>query len=666
VRLEALSGNRISRLFVIYAVVCAIPVLALGFILAAGFRADARERGLAQARTEAGMVASSAVDPILDGRSLSAGLTRRETAALARLVDRVRHGNVLRLRLRDPAGRVVFGSSDGGGIDPGAAAAAAGRTTAELTHVDGDGGRAAGGPRAVEVYLPLRAASGGPVLGELELYLGYAPIDHDLAGLLSILYRDLALGLGGLYLVLFGITASVCSRLRREADHTAFLAGHDVLTGLANRGAFAREAGPVLARAAAAGRSAAIAVIDLDRFKAINDTLGHPTGDHVLRELAARLTETLGAGAHVARLGGDEFAIVLGDGRSAPTALCTLRTALDHEITVAGLTLAVSSSIGYALAPDDGADVDVLLQRAEVAMYAAKGAHTGIERYAPALDRHDAESLALLAELPHAIEDDQLVLHYQPQIQLRTGRVISIEALVRWQHPVHGLLFPDRFLPLAEQTDVIESLTAWVLRRALRDVLRLSPERGGPRVAVNVSARSLGRGALAGEVLDALAELGADPDRLVIEVTETAILADPERAAAELGRLAAAGVRISLDDFGRGQTSLGHLSALPLHELKIDRSFVGDMDSDPVHGAIVRSLIELGRNLGLQVVAEGVETGPVRGELYSAGVDIIQGYLLSRPQPALEISEWLTAHDRERRAMARCAQDVMVKTTRAR
>lgn len=341
-----------------------------------------------------------------------------------------------------------------------------------------------------------------------------------------------------------------------------------------------------------------VAVLGLDRFREINDALGHANGDAVLRELAERLSETLGEEAFVARLGGDEYGIILRDGQRAATLLCQVRASIDHEVSVAGVTLAAQTSIGYALAPADGDDPDTLLQCADVAMYAAKDQHAGVLRYTPSLDQHDAAGLSLVAELRHAIDADQLVLHYQPLQRLDGDRVVALEALVRWKHPVHGLLFPDRFLGPAEQTDVIAALT----------------------------------------------ELSVDPNRLIIEVTETAILADPPRAVAELERLRDAGVRISLDDFGQGQTSLRHLSTLPLHELKIDREFVGDMDANEAHAAIVRSMIELGHNLGLQVVAEGVETEVVREQLRAAGGDLIQGYLLSRPLPREQIVHWLSAH----------------------
>ena len=654
-RRHSLTG----RLFAVYAVVSALPVIALGFILAGSFRREALQRGLAEGRAEATLIASTAVRPLLNGRPLSDGLTAVETRRLQLLVRGSVGKTILRLRLRNDTGNIVFsddGAGDFGPPDDEALEAAHGKVIAHLTRLNSDALDAEVspdaplgdlGPRSIEIYVPLRGGHPSQILGVLELYLPYAPIDNEVSHLLGTLYRDLIIGLGGLYLILFAITASVSSRLRRESHRNAFLAGHDVLTGLPNRTAFQEQVTLAIDEARQRGSSAAVAVLDLDRFREINDALGYANGDTVLRTLADRLAAALGSDGFVARLGGDEYGVILPHGEGAEPLLRTLRATLDREVSVAGVTLAAQTSIGYALAPADGDEPEELLQRADVAMYAAKDLHAGVMRYEPSLDRHDAAGLSLIAELHHAIDDDELVLHYQPQQELDGDQVVAVEALVRWRHPTHGLLFPDRFLPLAEQTDVIDHLTRWVLRRALRDVDGLGRATGtAPRVAVNVSARSVGGGTLADDVIAALRELSFDPDRLIIEVTETAILADPQRAAAELARLADAGVRVSLDDFGQGQTSLRHLSGLPLHELKIDREFVGDMDADGAHATIVRSMIELGHNLGLHVVAEGVESDDVREQLRQAGSDLIQGYLLSRPLPLEQITAWMSAQAR--------------------
>jgi diguanylate cyclase (GGDEF)-like protein len=431
--------------------------------------------------------------------------------------------------------------------------------------------------------------------------------------------------------------------LRRQASFNAFLAQHDTLTELPNRILFHRRAATAVSLARRGRESVAVGIIDLDRFKDVNDTLGHHNGDCLLTELAGRLAAHMRPGDTVARLGGDEFGLILRDVVDAMPVLERLREVIDREVELSGLPVSVQASVGFALAPEDGTDVDLLLQRADVAMYIAKEQHAGVMRYDRSLDHYDAVRLTRVTQLRRAIDDGQLLLHYQPQATLADGRVRTVEALIRWQHPTDGLLYPGSFLPLAEQTDVIDKLTRWVLRTALSEIRDLSAAGDPISVAVNVSARSIGRPALADEVIDTLAELNLPAERLIVEVTETALLSDPKRAAAVLARLAEAGVKISLDDFGQGQTSLGYLSALPLHELKIDRSFVGDMLDNAAHAAIVRSIIDLGHNLDLRVVGEGVETDETLASLHESGCDVAQGFLLARPMPVDDIAAWIRA-----------------------
>jgi EAL domain-containing protein (putative c-di-GMP-specific phosphodiesterase class I) len=280
---------------------------------------------------------------------------------------------------------------------------------------------------------------------------------------------------------------------------------------------------------------------------------------------------------------------------------------------------------------DASTSVETLMQRADVAMYAAKVQHSVLTEYRPGLDRYDASDLELAAELRRAISEDELVLHYQPQVDLRTGSVVAAEALIRWQHPLQGLLPPGRFLPMAEQTDLIERITEWVLARALADITQLNHLGQPIAIAVNVSARSIVRPDFAKQVIAALNTAGVASAQLVIEVTETALLTDPQRARAVLAELSAAGVLISIDDFGQGQTSLGYLSDLPIDELKIDRSFVTDLDLNAGHAAIVRSVVELGHNLSMRVVAEGVEDQGALDVLSEFDCDLVQGYHLARP-----------------------------------
>ena len=636
-------ARSLARLFITYALITAVPVVLLGLVLAASYRSEATQRGVAEGRSEALLVADTAVEPILDGRPISQGLSRSEVAAMHRLVRRAEgDGNVLRMRLQDLTGHVVY-SDDGSGFsktpDDDAAGADHGQVTAELTHLNGDSDDSGPlGPKAVEVYLPLTAGSPEHQVGVFEVYLPYAPIASDVDAGLHELYRDLLLGLGALYIVLFVISVSVSRRLRQQVKKNKFMAEHDPLTALPNRSLFHQRAGEAVVHAVRSDSRAAIAIIDLDRFKEVNDTLGHDSGDQLLTQLAQRLADHIRPQDAVARLGGDEFGVVLSEVGDAEEVLRRLRDLIEHEVEVSGLPLSVESSIGYVISPDDGIDVDDLLQHADVAMYVAKAQHVGVVRYDAEHDHYDAANLGLIADLRRAIDAGELVMHYQPKAALEDGRVEAVEALVRWQHPTLGLLYPDRFIPLCEQTDLIDKLTTWVMRRSLADVAEL----GGVAVSVNVSARTLGRARFAEQVIAVLSDLDIPPERLIIEITETALLTDPPRAAAVLAQLDAIGVRVSLDDFGIGQTSLGYLSSLPVHELKIDKSFVMDMMANPAHAAIVRSIVDLGHNLALQVVGEGVETDDVFATLREAGCDLAQGYLLARPMPAEQLRGWLS------------------------
>jgi diguanylate cyclase (GGDEF)-like protein len=629
------------RLFAVYAIASLLPVLLIGFVLAASFRSEADSRGLAEGRSEAALVAGTAVEPVLSGGPLSKGLSPEEVDGLGRVADRaIGEGHVLRMRLRDLAGRVVFSdddSGDGTTVDDEALDASHGEVIAEITHLNSDSNDSGTrGATSVEVYLPLSAGAPTRRVGVLELYLPYAPIARDVGRGLNRLYVYLSIGLVVLWMVLFAITAWISGGLRRSAKLNAFLAEHDLLTSLPNRTLFHRHAEAAVAAACRGNSSVLIGIVDLDRFKAVNDTLGHQNGDRLLTEMAARLAAHVRPGDTVARLGGDEFGLIIPDCSDPEATLARLRELVDREVEVDGLPLSVQASIGYVIAPEDGEDIDALLRRADVAMYVAKEQHVGAVRYEPALDHYDASNLTLVSQLRQAIDEGQLVLHYQPQMTLADGRIPAVEALVRWQHPTHGLLLPGTFMELAEQTDLIDKLTRWVLDRALEDVRTLDDQ---TRVAVNVSARSIVRASFADEVIAALRRSGVAPGRLIVEVTETALLADPERAAAVLTRLANAGVRVSLDDFGRGQTSLSYLSALPIAELKVDRSFVADMLDNSAHAAIVRSIVDLGHNLLLRVVGEGVESDAVLEELRECGCDLAQGFLLARPMPIAELRQ---------------------------
>ncbi len=642
-RSVAPRAHSLARLFITYALITAIPVVLLGLVLAAAYRSEATQRGISEGRSEAVLVAETAVEPILDGRPIGQGLSPTEVAAMNRLVQRAEGDHyVLRLRLQDLTGHVIY-SDDGSGFtkiaDDEAEGADDGHITAELTHLNADSDDSGPlGPKAVEVYVPITAGSPEHAVGVFEAYLPYAPIATDVDAGLHSLYRDLLIGLGLLYVALFVISVSVSRRLRHQVRENKFLAEHDPLTALPNRSLFHQRVREAVVHAVRSDSCTAIAIVDLDRFKEVNDTLGHDSGDQLLTQLAQRLADHTRPQDAVARLGGDEFGVILTDVGDAEEVLRRLRDIIENEVEVSGLPLSVESSIGFVLSPDDGIDVDDLLQHADVAMYVAKAQHTGVVRYDAEHDHYDAANLGLIADLRRAIDADELVMHYQPKAALSDGRIEAVEALVRWQHPTLGLLYPDRFIPMCEQTDLIDRLTTWVMRTSLTDVRDL----GEMAVSVNVSARTLGRARFADQVIAVLADLEVPPERLIIEITETALLTDPPRAAAVLAQLDAIGVRVSLDDFGIGQTSLGYLSSLPVHELKIDKSFVMDMMANPAHAAIVRSIVDLGHNLSLQVVGEGVETDDVFATLREAGCDLAQGYLLARPMPAEQLRGFLS------------------------
>jgi diguanylate cyclase len=635
----------LPRLFVLYAGILLVPVLLLGLLLGVSYRSEARQRGLAEGQSEARLVAQTAVEPVLDGRPLSEGISPSEKADLRRLVKHaVGNHDILRLRLRNLSGQVVF-SDDGSGFrekpEDEALDAARGDVVERLTYLNSDDNdRGAVGPQSVEIYMPLLAGDHRQRVGVLELYLPYGPINADVSAGLHTLYLYLALGLAALYLVLFAISVSVSQRLRQQVRLNRFLAEHDSLTGLPNRSLFHRRAARAIKRASRQKAKVTLAIVDLDRFKEINDALGHQNGDQLLVELARRLDEHKRPKDTIARLGGDEFGVILTDEDHPESILRQLRDLIELEVQVSGVPVSIESSIGFAVAPDDGLDVDELMQHADVAMYLAKLEHSGTARYNAAVDTYDAANLGLIAELRRAISEDELVLHYQPKARVFDGQIDALEALVRWHHPTLGLLPPDKFVPLAEPTDLIERLTEWVLARAITDIRDLGPDMEHVAVAVNVSARSLGREDFATRVIDTLDVLRVDHRRLIVEITETALLVDPRRAAAVLAELAHAGVAVSIDDFGVGQTSLGYLSSLPLEELKIDRSFVADIPTNAAHLAIVRSIVDLGHNLGFRVVAEGVETEEVLSALGEAHCDLAQGFLIARPMPLSTLIAW--------------------------
>ncbi len=429
---------------------------------------------------------------------------------------------------------------------------------------------------------------------------------------------------------------------QRENEYQAL---HDALTDLPNRVLFQRKLQETIGeRAADASALVAVMLIDLDRFKEINDTLGHHFGDLLLQEIGPRLAGVLRGEDMLARLGGDEFGVVLPDLDDESTAVRIaerILEQLERPIAVDSLQLDVSGSIGIALYPTHSRDVEALLRRADVAMYAAKESGSGFEIYSPSLDRHSPGRLTLIAQVRPAIENHEFVVHYQPKVRLRDGLVAGAEALVRWEHPERGMVMPDDFVPMVERTVLLKPFTLYVINEALRQAHAWERHDLPLEVAVNISPRSLLDPGLPEQVAELLERWGISPSRLTLELTESFLMADSGRSLGVLARLSGVGVRLSIDDFGTGYSSLSHLKRLPLQEIKIDRSFVQQMRRDANDAMIVRATVELGRNLGLKVVAEGVEDRATFDELASIGCDMAQGFHVTEPVPAPELTRWL-------------------------
>ncbi len=638
-----------SRLFASFAVLALVPVLVLGALLAFQYRHEVQLRGVAQARSQAEVIARLLSETQLDGQSLDQGLTATETGRVMAFTQaEVAAGAVVRLRLHSPDQQVVF-SDDGsgrlGGPDDDVGEALEGETVAQITHLNDDPtDQGPVGVRVVEVYVALHNQQTGATTGVLEIYLPYDGIARQLSVGLHRLYLALGLGLALLYLTLAGLSGWTTRRLGRHAARYEHLATHDQLTDLPNRALFTDRIALAVSTVEHHGGGAAVVLIDLDRFREINDTLGHHNGDLLLARIAERLEAEVTDADTVARLGGDEFGLVLpgvAHRDQIDVALERIRATIETEIELDGLPLNLEASFGVVFIPNDGRDPDLLMQHADVAMYVAKRTHSGIVCYDSAQDHYNAERLALVAELRRALDRGELLLHYQPQVHQPSGTVTTLEALVRWQHPTRGLLPPDEFVPIAEQTGLIDDLTRWVLDAALGRLREWRLTRPDLVVAVNISARSLQHPEFPHLVLEALARNGATADWLLLEITETALVTDAEYAAKVLGELSDAGLRLSLDDFGQGYTSLSQLSRLPVTELKIDKGFVLNMLQNRSDAAIVRSVVELGHNLGLDVVAEGVETAEALDVLITLGCDITQGYYFSRPMPADQVAGWL-------------------------
>jgi diguanylate cyclase (GGDEF)-like protein len=642
------SGDGPPRLVLRFAICTAVALaLAAGAILLVVRHFDTVQAERA-ATSEARLIASAVLRGPLRASDFERPVTKPRRAELDRLFEaHVLEEGVLLATLYTRDGKVTYSTDHrlvGTRTDPDhVREALSGSIRSDVTKLTGR--------KTLRTYAPV-AVRGGT--GAVALFQDYAPIAQaanatfiPVAGIFEVV-------LVLLFVALVPILRRVTQRIRRQMEEIEHRALYDELTGLPNRTLFRDRIEQAILVARREQRSATVMLLDVDRFREINDALGHETGDLLLREVGARLARELRASETFARLGGDEFGILLPTATTEEAARLAERVhaALEAPFALRGLPLEVATSIGVVAYPEHGDDVDTLLQRADVAMYVAKDAHAGTAVYDAEQDTNDAARLALAGELRHAIEHEELVVHFQPKADLETGRIVGAEALVRWQHPERGFIPPNDFIPIAERTGLIKPLSRYVLASAIRQCATWNKAGLELHVAVNLTIPDLLDLELPDGIAALLAETGVRAEQLELEITETTILADPFRVRLVLKRLNEMGLRLAIDDFGTGYSSLAYLKSLPVQTIKIDRSFVMDMCENRNDATIVRSTIELGRNLGLRVVAEGVESQEVWDALHAQGCTLAQGYFIGRPAAAEDLSGLLeergTRGDEER------------------
>ena len=443
--------------------------------------------------------------------------------------------------------------------------------------------------------------------------------------------------------------AGIAIEKKESDDRIRFLAHYDEMTSLPNRALFNQILNHAMEVAHRHQKKMAVLFVDLDRFKIINDTFGHGAGDQTLQEMADRMRACLRKSDTVARMGGDEFYILLEELVEVEYASAVAQKILNEAsrpFYIGQQECLLTASIGIAIYPDDGDDAMTLLKNSDIAMYRAKAdGKNGYQYYSASKNIHTVGRLALESQLRHAIENHEFILHYQPKVELASGRITGVEALVRWQHPDLGLLTPNYFVPLAEETRLIVPLSKKVLRTACRDAVIINAAARQPvPVAVNLSVRQLDDGEFLNDLKDLLAETGLKPDLLHFEITESMVMHNPEQSVRIMAELQAMGIRLDIDDFGVGYSSLAYLKRFPVYGLKIDRSFIQDIPADQNDSAITLAIIAMGHSMGLRVIAEGVETVEQLEALRGFGCDEFQGYYFSRPIPVDAFLRLRAAH----------------------
>jgi diguanylate cyclase (GGDEF)-like protein len=606
-----------------------------------GLGAGGRQWVAHRAQSIAEVIVAATVGPHLDGSAAAGtGPSAVDLTELRRDVHALRHaGRLAGIGIWRRDGAPLF-------ADPPSSAASMRVTATDLIRAGAGtswttaGGRFRGGP-TVRVFLPVHQERSA---GAADTWLIGVDVPQDTAegDVAGQQLRQVAPVVVSVALLIVGLLWQ-----RRELPRGARRTCTDALTGLPNRDVLIEAA--VALPAATPERPAALMLLDLAEFKAVNESLGHLAGDELLRQVASALRGYVGDGDLVARLRGDEFAVLLTGLPDATSAQLRAEQLLDRlrsaPFRVDDVELAVDASIGVVLVPQHGRDVIELLRRADIAVSHATRGHKGTLLYDEGFDRHSVDRLQLVAELRRALDRGEFVLHYQPKLTLPDRRVHGVEALVRWQHPTRGLLLPGEFLPLLEQTGLIQPVTRWVLRQAARQAAQWRRSGMPLTVAVNISTRSLLSPALPATVLSIVTGADLPPSFLELEITESVVTSNPERAAKVLGQLRARGVEVSIDDFGAGYTSLALLRALPVTALKIDRSLVSRMLDHACDRVITEAVIDLGHRLGLRVIAEGVESHPLLDELITLGCDSAQGFLISPGLAADALERLLISQD---------------------
>jgi diguanylate cyclase (GGDEF)-like protein len=591
------------------------------------------ERG---ATSQARVLAATVLRGSLTHTDFASAVTGSRRADLDALFQQyVLREGILLVNAYDAAGRVTYSTDHnliGRRLAPGThlGEARAGTIRGDVTSVRGE--------KALRTYAPV-AVKGGT--GVVAVFHDYAPIHRAAQATFVPVVGIFEAVLILLFVGLVPILRRVGNRIRRQMEEIERRAYFDELTGLPNRTLFRDRVEQAILAARRESGSAVVMLLDVDRFKEINDALGHDTGDLLLRELGDRLRGALRANETLARLGGDEFGILLPTATAEEAVGCAERVhaALEQAVQLRELPIETAVSLGIAAFPEHGEDLDALLQHADVAMYLAKETHAGTAVYDPDRDENDAQRLALAGELRRAIENGDLVLHYQPKAELATGRILGAEGLVRWQHGERGLIFPNDFIPIAERTGLIKPLSRYVIASVLRQCAAWNEAGLELALSVNLTIPDLLDIDLPDWIAARLDETGVRAEQLELEVTESTILADPFRVRQVLNRLNEMGLRLAIDDFGTGYSSLAYLKRLPVQTIKIDRSFVMEMCEDPSDATIVRSTIDLGRNLGLEIVAEGVESQATWDVLRAQGCTLAQGYFIGKPMPAGDLAE---------------------------